>query len=216
MVNKYRASKILESLLARYPEPKSALNWNTPWELLVATVLSAQCTDERVNKVLPDFFRTWPDAKALADSEQHEVETVIYSTGFYRNKARNLRRAAEIIVNRHAGRVPASMPELTALPGVARKTANIILFGAWGINEGVAVDTHVKRIANRLGLTGHTDPFKVEKDLMNLFARKDWGVLNHCLVLFGRETCAARKPRCGNCELRPLCPWPEKEQYTES
>lgn len=207
---KARAQKVVHALERRYPRPRSALNWETPWELLVATVLSAQCTDERVNKVLPDFFRNWPGPRELALSGREEVEKVIYSTGFYRNKARNLRRTANMICERHGGEVPKTMPELTALPGVARKTANIVLFSAWGINAGIAVDTHVKRISMRLGLTQNTDPNKVEKDLMQLFPRDKWGDVNHAMVLFGREVCTARNPACPECEMRGFCPWPEK------
>jgi endonuclease-3 len=178
---------------------------------LVATVLSAQCTDERVNKVLPDFFRNWPGPRELALSGLEEVEKVIYSTGFYRNKASNLRKTAKIVWEEYSGEVPKTMPELTALPGVARKTANIVLFSAWGINAGIAVDTHVKRISMRLGLTQNTDPNKVEKDLIQLFPRDKWGDVNHAMVLFGREVCTAKNPGCPECEMRGFCPWPDKK-----
>ncbi|MFP4167528.1 MAG: endonuclease III [Desulfonatronovibrionaceae bacterium] len=209
-----KAYKVLQVLRGRYPEPESALKWNTAWELLVATVLSAQCTDERVNKVLPGLFRRWPGPKDLAEADQQEVEDVVYSTGFYRNKAANLRRAAAIIQDRHSGRVPSGMEELLDLPGVARKTANIVLYGAWGINAGLAVDTHVKRISRRLGLTGHTDPNRVERDLMRLFPRNKWGEINHSLVLFGREVCTAKNPKCTDCELLAVCLWPKQQKET--
>ncbi len=201
----------MQLLEKRYNSPQSALHWSNPWELLVATILSAQCTDERVNRVLPVFFRKWPGPHALEKAGAKEVEEVVYSTGFYRNKARNLRMAAERIVKEHGGNVPKSMQELLALPGVARKTANIVLFGAWGINEGVAVDTHVQRITSRLGLTDRRDPKGVENDLMRLFPQKKWGELNNSLVWFGREVCNARNPRCRVCELRGMCLWAAAE-----
>ena len=202
----HRARQILARLKARYPELRSALDWRSPWELLTATVLAAQCTDVRVNLVTPEFFRRWPGPAELAQADQAEVEEVIHSTGFFRNKAKNLIGAAQAIMERHDGEVPHTMAELTALPGLARKTANIVLSGAFGINEGLAVDTHVKRLAFRMGLTRNTDPVRIERDLMPLFDQDDWGDVNHALVLFGRQVCPARKPRCPECELADLCP----------
>lgn len=199
------AAEVLTRLKVRYPEVKTALNWQDPWELLVATVLSAQCTDVQVNKITPVFFRRWPGPHDLKKARLQDVEEVIRSAGFYRNKAKNLLSTAKIIVDTHKGRVPGSMEELVTLPGVARKTANIVLSNALGINQGIAVDTHVKRIAFRLGLTGSTNPDIVERDLMPLFPVKEWGGINHMLVFFGREVCGARKPGCSGCELADIC-----------
>jgi len=201
-----RAKEVQARLARRYETPKSALTWENPWELLAATVLAAQCTDARVNMVTPVLFGRWPDTRSLARADQAEVEEVVRSTGFYRNKARNLIAAAQMIEERHGGRVPRSMEELVALPGVARKTANIVLSNAFGINEGLAVDTHVKRISFRLGLTESADPVRIEQDLMPLFPQETWGDVNHMLVLFGREVCLARSPRCDACELEDICP----------
>jgi endonuclease-3 len=201
-----RADTVLDRLLKRYPQPTSALNWSNPWELLVATALSAQCTDKRVNMVTPVLFARWPDIPSMAQADPGEVEKVIYSTGFYKNKAKNLIHAARTIMDRFGGKVPQTMAELITLGGVARKTANIILSNAFGIHEGIAVDTHVKRIAMRLGLTRSTNPIQVEKDLMPLFPREHWGNINHCLVLFGREVCKARGPLCEKCQLEDICP----------
>ena len=201
-----RAAQVLARLEKRYPHPESALDHANAWELLVATVLAAQCTDARVNTVTPEFFRRWPTPKALIPATQEEVESVIRSTGFYHNKAKNLLGAARRIVDAHGGEVPRTLAELILVPGVARKTANVVLWGAFGINEGLAVDTHVKRISYRLGLTEHTDPVRIERDLMEIFPQPSWGDVNHRLVWFGRDVCDARKPRCGECELMDLCP----------
>ena len=201
-----RAAAILRRLEERYPDLRTHLVAQNPWELLVATVLAAQCTDARVNKVTPELFRRWPDPAALALAPLDELESVIHSTGFYHAKARNLLAAARRVCEVYNGAVPPRMDDLITLPGVARKTANVVLFGGFGINEGLAVDTHVKRIAHRLGLTRHSDPVDVERDLMALFPRDAWGEVNHRLVWFGREVCPARSPRCPQCELRELCP----------
>lgn len=201
-----RAQMVLALLIQRYPNLGSHLDAATPWQLLVATVLAAQCTDERVNKVTPTLFARWPDPAALADAAQEELEAVIHSTGFYRNKAKNLLGAATMLMREHKGQVPQSMAELIRLPGVARKTANCVLWGGFGINVGLAVDTHVKRIALRLGLTQETDPVAVERDLMQLFPEAEWGGVNHRMVWFGREVCDARKPHCHCCPLAELCP----------
>lgn len=201
-----RAPRVLELLKRRYPNPGTVLEHSSPWQLLVATVLAAQCTDERVNKVTPVFFARWPTPKELACATIEEIEEVIRSTGFYHNKAKNLLGAAKMLVERYNGEPPRTMAELVKVPGVARKTANIVLFGGYGINEGMAVDTHVKRISHRLGLTAQTDPVKVERDLMALFDSSEWGDLNHRMVQFGRDVCNARTPRCGICEMADFCP----------
>lgn len=201
-----RARAILARLREVFPQVAPALEFTSAYELLVATVLAAQCTDARVNLVTPEFFRRWPDPPALSRAPVTEVEEVIHSTGFFRQKAKNLVAAARILTERHDGVVPASMEALTALPGVARKTANIVLSNALGVNEGIAVDTHVKRLSFRLGLTVSDVPTIIEKDLMPLFPRPAWGEINHLLVMHGRETCQARKPKCDRCVLDDICP----------
>jgi endonuclease-3 len=201
-----RARAVRERLARRYPTPRTELTWTTPWELLVATILSAQCTDRRVNTVTPQLFATWKTVEQMAGATPAQIETVIRSTGFFRNKAKNLHASALKIVAQFGGQVPRTMEEMLTLPGVARKTANVVLSNAYGVQAGIAVDTHVKRISFRLGLTGQTSPDKVEQDLLGLFPQQSWGAVNHYLVLFGREVCVARKPRCGICELADLCP----------
>ena len=201
-----RATEILRLLEIRYPDLATHLEARNAWELLVATVLAAQCTDARVNKVTPELFRRWPDPAALAAAPLEDLEAVIRSTGFYHAKAKNLLGAARRTQEVYGGQVPARMEDLVTLPGVARKTANVVLFGGFGRNEGLAVDTHVKRISFRLGLTRHQDPVDVERDLMALFPREAWGGVNHRMVWFGREVCPARSPRCEACEMRGLCP----------
>ena len=172
----------------------------------MATVLAAQCTDVRVNKVTPFFFKKWPSIEALSKAETTEIEEVIRSTGFFRNKAKNLKAAAEMIQKEYAGEVPKNMPDLLRLPGLGRKTANIVLSNAYNIHEGIAVDTHVARLAFRFALTESKDPKRIERDLIPLFPRQDWGNVNHFLVYFGREVCSARVPKCSNCELSDICP----------
>jgi endonuclease-3 len=206
MRKKERAQEILARLSRRYPAPEPALHWSDPWQLLVATALSAQCTDERVNMVTPEFFKRWPAIKDAAEADVTEIEDVVRSTGFFRNKAKNIKAAATRIMAEYNGEVPQSMAELITLGGVARKTASIVLANAFGINEGIAVDTHVKRLSFRLGLTTNTDPIRIEKDLMPLFPKDAWGEINHYLVFFGREVCPARKPKCDDCELNDICP----------
>ena len=201
-----RAEAVRERLASRYPLPRTELHWSSPWELLAATMLSAQCTDARVNQVTPHLFATWPDVEQMANADVGEIEVVIRSTGFFRNKAKNLRAAAARIVDAFGGQVPRTMEDMLTLPGVARKTANVVLSNAFGVQAGIAVDTHVKRISFRLGLTRETVPDRIERDLMKLFPRDDWGAVNHYLVLFGREVCTARKPACPECELEDLCP----------
>jgi endonuclease-3 len=200
------AARLYDTLQATYPDAHCELDYGNAFELLCATILSAQCTDRRVNMVTPSLFARWPDARSLATARQEDVEEVIRSTGFFRNKARNLVAMAGALVERHGGEVPRTMEELVTLPGVGRKTANVILGNAYGVNEGVTVDTHVQRLAGRLGLTRETDPVKVEEALMPLFPRERWGMLSHLLIFHGRRTCDARKPRCGDCALADVCP----------
>jgi len=203
---KEQADKVLCALALRYPTPATHLIHANPWELMLATVLSAQCTDARVNKVTPVLFARWKSPKELAKATQEEVEEIVHSTGFYHNKAKNLIAAAKLIEAEFNGEVPRTMAELIRVPGVARKTANVVLFGAYGLNEGLAVDTHVKRITHRLGLTNNTDPVHVEKDLMEIFPKEEWGNVNHRLVWFGRHVCDARNPKCDTCEMEIFCP----------
>lgn len=203
---KEQAQKVQAGLEKRYPQPETHLQHETPWQLLVATVLSAQCTDARVNMVTPHLFAKWKDPFALAKADIKDVEEVIKSTGFYHNKSKNIVAGAKYLVENHNGEVPKSMEELIKVAGVARKTANVVLCTAFGINEGIAVDTHVKRIAHRLGLTNSQDPIQVEKDLMEVFPQNEWGNVNHRLVWFGRHVCDARKPLCEECEFNCICP----------
>jgi endonuclease-3 len=201
-----RAAALKPILAELYPDLTVSLDWGTPLELLVATILSAQCTDERVNRVTPALFQRYPDVEAFAGADREELEGLVRSTGFYRNKARNIQRMAQQVVSEHGGEVPDSMHELVELPGVARKTANVVLSNAFGRNEGVVVDTHVKRVAGRLGLTGETDPVRVERDLMQVLDTDDWHSFPWRMILHGRQRCAARKPDCSACEIRDLCP----------
>ena len=201
-----QAQTVLERLLAAYPDAHCALDFANPYQLLVATILSAQCTDKRVNMVTPALFKTYPTPRALARAKQEDVEALIRSTGFFRNKAKSLIGMAGAVVERHGGEIPASMEALTALPGVGRKTANVILGNAFHRNEGVVVDTHVTRLAGRLGLTKETDAVKIEQALMPLFPRERWTILSHLLIEHGRQVCDARKPRCAECVLNDICP----------
>ena len=201
-----RAAALQPILAECYPDLTVSLDWGTPLQLLVATILSAQCTDERVNRVTPALFERYPDVEAFAGADRDELEGLIRSTGFYRNKARNIQGMAQRVVAEHGGQVPDAMDELIELPGVARKTANVLLSNAFGRNEGVVVDTHVKRVAGRLGLTGETDPVRVERDLMQVLDPADWHSFPWRMILHGRQRCAARKPDCSGCEVRSLCP----------
>ena len=201
-----RAAAIYDLLAREYPEARTALEHASPFELAVATILSAQCTDERVNRVTPELFRRFPDARALAEAALGELEAVIHSTGFFRSKARNLVGMARAVMEEHEGEIPRTLEELTRLPGIGRKTANVVLGNAYGIDEGVVVDTHVKRLAGRLGLSGEATPEKIELDLMEVFPRKRWTLLAHLLILHGRQVCPARKPRCDACVVAHLCP----------
>jgi endonuclease-3 len=202
------AAEILKRLKAAYPDAECALHHRTAFELLCATILSAQCTDARVNMVTPVLFAHYPTPEALAAARAEDVERIIMSTGFFRNKTKSLIGMAQALVAEHGGVVPRTMEELRVLPGVGRKTANVILGNAFGINEGkgITVDTHVTRLSRLLGLTRHEDPVKIEQDLMQLFPRDDWGLLSHLLIFHGRQVCIARRPRCGDCVLADLCP----------
>lgn len=203
---KVRAPEILTRLKREYPDAHCALDHTGAFELLCATILSAQCTDARVNLVTPVLFSRYPDAFALAAADQADVEETIRSTGFFRNKARNLIAMAQALVADHAGEVPRTMDELRVLPGVGRKTANVVLGNAFGINAGITVDTHVGRLSRLLVLTKHDDPEKVERDLMKLVPREDWTLVSHLLIFHGRQVCIARRPRCSACVLSDLCP----------
>ncbi len=201
-----RIGEIIRRLQSAHPDAHCELIHEDPWQLLVATILSAQCTDERVNKVTPVLFARFPTPKDVADADRAEIEEIIHSTGFYRNKARFIHEAAQRIAYDYDGEIPPDMQHLLALPGVARKTANVVLGVGFNIADGIVVDTHVKRIAKRLGLTDHSDPKKVERDLMALVPRQDWIDISHLLIFHGRRICKARKPACAACPLNDLCP----------
>jgi endonuclease-3 len=203
---KDRVRPIVRALKRRYPGAATALRHENPLELLVATILSAQCTDERVNMVTKDLFAKYRTAQDYADANPEVFEQEIKSTGFFRNKTKSVLGMAQALVERHGGEVPGDMDALTALPGVGRKTANVVLGNAFGIDEGIVVDTHVKRIANRLKFTTKSDPLKIEQDLMRLVPRKDWTVFSHLLILHGRAVCKARKPMCEECPVAKWCP----------
>lgn len=213
---KERAAQVLALLKERYTDMSTYLTAGNAWQLMIATVLAAQCTDARVNTVTPVLFGRWPDAAALAEADLTEVEEVIRPTGFFHNKAKNIIGAAKAVTERFGGVMPRTIAELITLPGVARKTANCVLWGGFGINEGLAVDTHVKRIAYRLGFTDAVEPEAVERDLMALFPREEWGGVNHRLVAFGRDVCDARSPHCGECPLEGICPRREPPKSTKS
>jgi endonuclease III len=200
-----RTLEILRRLTHLYPDATCSLNYETPVQLLVATILSAQCTDERVNLVTPALFARFPDAEAIAAAPLAELEELIHSTGFYRNKARNIQGACHKIMTEFEGNVPNTMEQLLTLPGVARKTSNVVLAHAYGINAGVTVDTHVKRLSYRLGITKQTDPVKVEQDLIKLLPQSDWENWSIRLIYHGRAVCMARRPDCDRCELADLC-----------
>ncbi|MDD5261593.1 MAG: endonuclease III [Methylacidiphilales bacterium] len=200
------AARQIEILKKTYPDVHCELDYRTPLELLVATILSAQCTDVRVNRVTPRLFARYPSAEAYAGAEPAELEALVHSTGFYRNKAKNIRECCRILVEKYKGQVPRSMEELQALPGVGRKTANVVLSNAYGIQAGIVVDTHVGRLVRRLGLTSESDPVKVENALLPLVPQGDWGLFSHLLIWHGRRRCAARNPDCAHCELKRICP----------
>jgi len=193
-------------LKAEYPDARTELDWSNPLELLVATILSAQTTDVQVNRVTESLFSKYRTAEDYADSTPDELEEDIRPTGFYRNKARSLRGMASVLVEKHGGEVPRTMSELIALPGVGRKMANVVLGNAFGTNEGIVVDTHVRRVSGRLSLTENSDPVKIEQELMRSVPERDWTIFSHLLILHGRRTCKARKPDCPNCILNDICP----------
>jgi endonuclease-3 len=205
-----RVKKILPILKKAYPTAKCSLDHNNPLELLVATILSAQCTDDRVNIVTRTLFQKYRSAKDYADIPQEELEKDIQSTGFYRNKAKSIRAMAAALVERHGGQVPQTMEELTHLAGVGRKTANVVLGNAFAQNVGIVVDTHVTRLSERLGLTKHSDAVKIEQDLMQIVPRDEWTLWSHLMIHHGRAICQARKPKCTQCPIRAQCPSSEK------
>ncbi len=198
--------EILERLKKAYPDARIALRFENPLQLLVATILSAQCTDERVNQVTAELFRRYPDARAFAEADLEELAEAIKPTGFYQQKARYLKEACRILVEKYGGEVPRTMEALLELPGVARKTANIVLANAYGVVEGIPVDTHVRRLSQRLGLSREKNPDRIEKDLMALIPREDWAVIPYVLQAHGRKICTARKPKCEKCPVKDLCP----------
>ena len=200
------APEVVARLKAEFPDARTELDWKNPLELLVATMLSAQTTDVQVNRVTESLFAKYRTAEDYAHADPTELEEDIRPTGFYRNKARSLRNMADVLVDEHGGEVPRTMQELVALPGVGRKTANIVLGNAFGVDEGIVVDTHVRRVSGRLGLTENKDPVKIEQDLMKVVPEEDWTVFSHLLILHGRRTCKARKPDCPNCVLNDICP----------
>jgi endonuclease-3 len=205
-VRRKRALDVAPILTNAYPDTDISLDYENPLQLMVATILSAQCTDKRVNQVTPDLFARYPRALDYAESDREELETLIHSTGFFRNKAKNIQGMGARLVDVHGGVVPDTMDELIKLPGVARKTANVVLSNAFKKAEGVVVDTHIKRVAGRLGLTGESNPVKIERDLMEVLPRDQWIPFAFRLILHGRARCGARRPDCANCELAHLCP----------
>ena len=207
------AARILDTLEKTHPEARCALGYRNAFELSVATILSAQCTDERVNKVTPRLFERYPDAASLAAAAPSELEEIIRSTGFFRAKAKSLIGFAKGLVERHASQVPRTMAELVPLPGIGRKTANVVLGHAFGVNEGIAVDTHVLRVTNRLGLASGDDPLKIEAQLMALVPRERWTRTTDLLIFHGRKVCDARRPACGACPLFPVCRWESRQAW---
>lgn len=203
---KTRAKKIIGILRKTYPAARTALDHHTPHQLLVATILSAQCTDERVNMVTPALFRRYKNVKAFAEADLEELQHLIYTTGFFNNKSKAIKKSAQELLERHGGEVPQTLDELVKLSGVGRKTASVILGNAFGIAEGVVVDTHVARISRLLGFTDHKDAVRIERDLMAIIPKKDWIDYSHLIILHGRAICKARRPDCPNCPLSRLCP----------
>ena len=201
-----RVAQLVEIFPEVYPSAHCELDYKNPLQLLIATILSAQCTDKRVNMVTPALFKKYPKAIDYAKAAPRELENAIKSTGFFRNKTKSIRAATSTIARKFGGRVPETMDELRELPGVGRKTANVVLGNAFGKNEGIVVDTHVARLSQRLGLTKHKDPEKIERDLMKLVPREHWTNWSHCLIWHGRRRCFARKPDCSQCEILRLCP----------
>ena len=208
---KEKTKRIIKLLQENYPGARCSLHFSNLYELTVATILSAQCTDERVNKVTPQFFSRFPDFNSLAQAEREEIEKLIHSTGFYKNKAKSLSNLSKIVVEKYNGKLPENLEELIKLPGIGRKTANVILGNGLGIASGVVVDTHVKRLSNRLGLTVESNPDKIEKDLKELLPQTEWINFSHYLILHGRQVCKARKPNCAVCFLKNECNFKKSE-----
>jgi len=204
--DRVRVLKIIELLEKEYPKAKTALHYTSPLEILVATILSAQCTDKRVNVVTKSLFKKYKTAEDYANADLGELEEAVRSTGFYRNKAKNIKRSGRMLVEKFDSQVPRTMNELLELPGVARKTANIVVSNAYGVIEGIAVDTHVRRLSKRLGLTENKNPNKIEKDLMEIVPKSHWKRITDLLIFHGRNVCMARKPKCSLCSLNQLCP----------
>ena len=205
ITQKNRVKQIIKILNEKYPDPKCALDHMTPWELLVATILSAQCTDKRVNMITPALFKKYPTIEAFAQADITELEKYIHSAGFYHNKAKNIINCAKELIKQYNAVLPQNIDELTKLPGVGRKTANVLLGNAFGKNEGIVVDTHVSRLSQKIGLTKQSDPEKIEKDLMKIVDKKQWTNFSHWLILHGRETCIARRPKCNECIISDFC-----------
>jgi endonuclease-3 len=203
---KARTAKVIELLEREYPDAKVALNYSNPLELLIATILSAQATDEQINRITPKLFKKYRTAEDFANADLQELEQIIKSSGFYHNKAKNIKNCCKTLVEKYNSRVPKTMAELLELPGVARKTANIVLTNAYGIVEGIAVDTHVRRLAQRLGLSDKDDPNKIETDLMKIVPKADWMRITDLLIWHGRRVCTAKKPNCAGCVLNKICP----------
>jgi endonuclease-3 len=201
-----KARLVLKKLIQVYPDARCALNFHSPEELLVATILSAQCTDVMVNRVTPELFERYPVPEKMAEAPLRHLERIIRPCGYYRQKARYIKESCRKLIESFGGKVPKTIEELLQLPGVARKTANVVLSVAFGINEGIAVDTHVSRIARRLGFTKEKNPERIERELMSLFPRKDWGKLTDVLIAHGRAVCKARRPDCAHCPVKRLCP----------
>lgn len=209
-----KARAVLNRLKRRYPTIRTALEYRNPWELLVVTILSAQTTDENVNRVAPELFRRYPTPADLAEADPEEVEKIVYSTGYYRQKSRAIIEMSRDLEERYGGEVPADLDEMVKLRGVGRKTASVVLAEAWGI-PAIAVDTHVRRVSRRLGLSRQEDPAKIEEDLKALFPEKEWAGLSMRIIQFGRDICDARRPRCEECEMFSLCEWPERLERAE-
>jgi endonuclease-3 len=208
-----RAAQILDLLEQAHPEAKCALDYRSPFQLVAATILSAQCTDERVNQVTPRLFAAFPDARAMARAKPERVEEIIRSTGFFRSKAKSLIGCARGLDERHGGEVPRTMDEMVKLPGVGRKTASVVLGHAYDVAEGIAVDTHVLRVTNRLGIAKAEDPLEVERQLMKIIPRERWTRTTDLVIFHGRKICAARNPACGRCPVFALCRWPHRQAY---
>lgn len=205
ITNKERVEEIIDILEKKFGKPKCALNYKTPFELLVAVMLSAQCTDVRVNIVTSEMFKTVSTPEQFANMPLEEIEELIRSTGFFRNKAKNIKLCSQILLEKYDGKVPKTMEELTALPGVGRKTANVVRGEVWGLADGITVDTHVRRLSNLIGLVHEQDPVKIERELMKIVPRDKWIDFSHLLILQGRDVCIARRPKCLICEIKELC-----------